>query len=117
MVLVDCRDPRAMRRSRICLEHDTVHPYDATVWGLVAGHELDERRFSRPVLADQGVYFSRSYFERNLVEGDDPRERLRHAIGDEKWSFDLHQSGYDRRGQRRCDRHWRAFAASTSGFR
>ena len=64
------------------MEHVTATKLNRPRIGLDgAGNDLDQRRFARAVLADQGVHFSLQKIERYIPQRADARERLADRLG------------------------------------
>ncbi len=73
---------RVQRRFETDIDALQLHP--ALVRLIDAGQHLHEGRLSGAVLTHQGVHASASQPERNVIEGDDTRKLLSHALGGEQ---------------------------------
>jgi hypothetical protein len=80
-LLVDCGDAEGLRVPRAVDLDGLIVDRDLTpVLPIGTGHNLDQRRFSGPVLAHQNVDFPSIQVEVHSVEGHHPGERLDDAL-------------------------------------
>jgi hypothetical protein len=66
-----------------------VYQDDALVDCMDAGQNLDERRFARPIVADDSKDLTRIEFEIDTPQSGDGSERLLHALGLDHWIHNL----------------------------
>src|SRR5207245_4480009 len=79
-LLIHRGDPEGLRLERASHAHQTAVDMELPGVGLLdAGHDLDERRFSRAVLPEQRVDLARLKLEGNIVERLNRAEALRDA--------------------------------------
>ncbi len=83
--LVDHGDAVFQRvERRLQLDLDTLELHAATVGMINAGEDLHQRRLARAVFAHQRVHAAPLQPERHVIERDDTREFLAHALGGQK---------------------------------
>jgi len=71
-ILINHADARANRRRRIReMSLPAIHPDLAGVGLLSTGHDFDERRLARAVLAEETMHFAAAQIEARLIQRDD----------------------------------------------
>ena len=78
---MDRRDACLVGGGRVRRKQATANPDLALVGRIEAGHQLDQRRLARAVLANQRIDLAGPHLERNVVEREYAWKGLRQAVG------------------------------------